>query len=64
MTFTLVESRLADESQYQAAGHLDEPYRILTRDALSDQRRELLNNWFGPLADRWIKSKEMDDAAK
>jgi hypothetical protein len=56
VTFTLVESRPADESKYRSEGHLTEPFRLLSRDSQPDSRRELLVNWFGSYAERWIKS--------
>jgi hypothetical protein len=56
VTFTLVESRPADEAKYRPEGHLTEPFRLLTRNSQPDNRRELLVNWFGPYAERWIKS--------
>lgn len=56
VTFTLVDSRPTDESKYRPEGHLSEPFRLLTRDAQPDNRRELLQSWFGPAAERWIKT--------
>ncbi len=58
VTFTLVDSRAPDESKYRPQGHLVAPYRLLNRDTRLDLRRELLANWFGPLAERWIKTPE------
>lgn len=56
VTFTLVDSRTADETKYRPEGHLTEPFRLLTRDTQPDKRRELMTNWFGPAAERWIKA--------
>jgi hypothetical protein len=56
VTFTLVDSRTPDEAKYRPEGHLTEPFRLLTRNSQPDNRRELLVNWFGPYAERWIKS--------
>jgi hypothetical protein len=56
VTFTLVESRPPDETKYRSEGHLTEPFRLLTRDSQPDNRRELLSNWFGSYAERWIKT--------
>jgi hypothetical protein len=56
VTFTLVESRPADEAKYRPEGHLTEPFRLLTRDSQPDNRRELLSSWFGSYAQRWIKT--------
>jgi hypothetical protein len=56
VTFTLVDSRPADEAKYRPEGHLAEPFRLLTRDSQPDNRRELLVNWFGSYAERWIKT--------
>jgi hypothetical protein len=58
VTFTLVDSRTPDESKYRPEGHLIEPFRLLTRETQPDKRRELLTNWFGPAAERWIKTSE------
>lgn len=58
VTFTLVTSRPPDESKYRPEGHLTEPFRLLTRDTQPDNRRELMTNWFGPAAERWIKNSE------
>jgi hypothetical protein len=54
ITFTLVDARLPDESQYRLEGHVSEPDRVLTRESRPDQRRVLLENWCGPLARGWI----------
>jgi hypothetical protein len=54
ITFTLVDARTPDDSKYEPAGHLDEPFRILTRDLEPDRRRDVLTSWFGPQAARWI----------
>lgn len=58
VTFTLVDSRVPDETLYRPEGHLTEPFRILTRVTQPDKRREMLTSWFGSMADRWIKSEE------
>jgi len=58
VTFTLVDSRTPDESKYRPEGHLTEPFRLLTRETQPDKRRELMTNWFGPAAERWIKTLE------
>lgn len=58
VTFTLVDSRNPDESKYRPEGHLIEPFRLLTRETQPDKRRELMTNWFGPAAERWIKTSE------
>jgi hypothetical protein len=54
VTFTLVDARLPDESQYRLEGHVSESDRVLTRDSRPDRRRVLLENWIGPLAKGWI----------
>lgn len=54
VTFTLVDARLPDESQYRLEGHVTDPDRLLTRESWPDRRRELLENWIGPLAKGWI----------
>ena len=57
-TFTLVDSHLADESLYRPQGHLEEPYRVISRETDAAKRRELIVNWFGPQAERWINVAE------
>jgi len=54
ITFTLVDARTPDDSRYEPTGHLDEPFRILTRDLDPDKRRDVLTSWFGPQAARWL----------
>jgi hypothetical protein len=54
VTFTLVDARLPDESQYRLEGHVSKPDRVLTRESRPDRRRVLLENWIGPLAKGWI----------
>jgi hypothetical protein len=56
VTFTLVDSRPADETKYRSEGHLTEPFHLFSRDSQPDNRRELLVNWFGSYAERWIKT--------
>ena len=56
LTFTLLDSRPAEESRYQPAGHLTPPFQLQTRDSQPDTRRELLRTWFSPLSERWIKT--------
>jgi hypothetical protein len=58
VTFTLVDVRAPDEAKYRPEGHLVEPFRLLTRETQPDKRRELLLNWFGPAAERWLKTSE------
>ena len=55
VTFTLVDARLPDESQYRLEGHVMEPDRVLTREFRPDRRRVLLENWIGPLAKGWMR---------
>ena len=57
-TFTLVDSRLADDSLYGPEGHLSEPYRIFSNETSATRRRELVTNWFGPTSDQWMKIQE------
>ncbi len=54
ITFTLVDARTPDDSKYEPTGHLDEPFRILTRDLAPDKRRDVLTSWFGSQAARWL----------
>jgi hypothetical protein len=58
VTFTLVDSRLADEELYRPQGHLTEPRRLFSRETEATKRRELMVNWFGPSAERWIQIPE------
>ncbi len=57
-TFTLVESRLADESLYGPEGHLSDPYRIFSTETNASRRRELITNWFGPTSEQWMRIQE------
>lgn len=57
-TFTLVETRPADEDRYGPHGHLDEPARIIDRATSLSERRALLSQWFGSQANRWIRVPE------
>lgn len=59
-TFTLVDSRLADESLYRPEGHLTEPYKILGTDTQRVDRRERILNWFGSRADRWLRKQDSE----
>lgn len=59
-TFTLVDSRLADESLYQAEGHLTDPYEIFGMETRLSSRRERVMNWFGSRADRWLQTKDSE----
>jgi hypothetical protein len=63
VTFTLIDSRPPQESNYEPTGHLTEPYQILTSQHLSAKRTELLNAWFGSSADHWIK-RNLPDQTK
>ncbi len=56
VTFTLIDTRIADESKFQPEGHLVEPFELITRDTQPDMRRELAVGWFGAVARRWIKT--------
>jgi hypothetical protein len=58
VTFTLVDTRPATETDYSPAGHLEERYELLSRATVPDRRRELLTNWFGSPAERWIVTPE------
>ncbi|MGE3777509.1 MAG: hypothetical protein AB7F89_10020, partial [Pirellulaceae bacterium] len=58
VTFTLVDSRLADEAKYRPQGHLTEPRRLFSVETEATRRRELIVNWFGPHAERWIQVPE------
>jgi hypothetical protein len=57
-TFTLVDSRLADESKYGPEGHLTKPYRIFSHDTNTERRHDMMSSWFGPMSDQWIQRKE------
>jgi hypothetical protein len=58
VTFTLVDSRLADEELYLPQGHLTEPRHLFSSETDGTKRRELMVNWFGPHAERWIQIPE------
>ena len=58
VNFTLVDSRIPDESMYRAEGHLSESSNVLSMDSSLDKRREILMGWFGGMAERWIKSRD------
>lgn len=58
VTFTLVDTRPATETDYSPAGHLEERYELLSRATVPDRRRELLTNWLGSPAERWIIAPE------
>jgi hypothetical protein len=60
VTFTLVDSRLADESHYGPEGHLVEPYRIFSAETNAPRRRELINNWFGAISEQWMQIPETE----
>ena len=62
ITFTLVDAHTPDESRYEPTGHLDEQYRILTRNLHPDKRRDVLTSWFGPNAARWIVEPSKSEA--
>jgi hypothetical protein len=53
-TFTLVDSRSADESLYHPEGHLTEPNQVFGPETPAEKRRELLVDWFGPYSERWL----------
>lgn len=59
-TFTLVDSRLADESLYGPEGHLTKPYRVFSTETNATRRRELINNWFGPSSEQWMQIPETE----
>jgi hypothetical protein len=54
-SFTLVETRTPVEELYQPEGHLEEPFQILSRENLGNQRRDVIKHWFGPTAAQWIR---------
>ncbi len=58
ITFTLVETRVADEDLFQPQGHLREPFEVFSRDSSPGRRQGILQHWFGSMAARWLKTKE------
>lgn|GEM_PF-605082 len=54
VTFSLVDSRLADESEYAVEGHLQEKSQLFADDTPTSAKRKMVLDWFGPVADRWI----------
>jgi hypothetical protein len=63
-TFTLVETRPADEDRYGPHGHLDAPARIIDHATSLSERRALLSQWFGSQANRWIRVPEEPQDAR
>jgi hypothetical protein len=60
-TFTLVDSRAADESLYRPEGHLGESSEVFGAETAPAKRRELIAEWFGARADRWMRSRELPE---
>lgn len=58
ISFTLIDSRAADENRYQPEGHLTKPFRKLDRHSQPDERRDILRTWFSPMSDRWIRASD------
>lgn len=56
--FTLVDARAPNDSLYRLQGHLQEPFRLLSRHSQPQRRRTVLKNWFGPAAESWIVKKK------
>lgn len=54
ITFSLVDSRLADESEYAVEGHLQEQSQLFANNTPTSAKRKMVLDWFGPVADRWI----------
>lgn len=48
ITYTLVETRSQDDSQYLLEGHLTEPFEVLTPTTDPRRCRETLDGWFDP----------------
>jgi len=59
-TFTLVDARSPDDTMYAPEGHLKQPFQIYSRDSKRDYRVEILTNWFGASAGRWIVTKDYE----
>ncbi len=55
VTFTLVDSGIADESKYSVEGHVEKPSTLYNRMSQPDQRRKVLSNWNGLASEKWIK---------
>ena len=53
-TFTLIETRSANDRLYHVEGHLAQPTSILSRASEPDDRLQILTNKFGPEAGLWI----------
>ena len=53
-TFTLVETRVPDESKYELAGHLSPRSTLLTHDSGPNRRQDILEHALGPLTRGWI----------
>jgi hypothetical protein len=54
-TFTLVDTRPADERLYRLEGHLSEPFEVYDREFEPQKRKEMLEHWGGLTADRWVQ---------
>ena len=48
---------MADKSRYLLEGHLEADFKVMTGNALTDRRRDVLVNRFGPYAERWITNR-------
>ncbi|MGF1582040.1 MAG: hypothetical protein ACFCD0_22160 [Gemmataceae bacterium] len=57
ITFTLVETRVADTQLFRPEGHLLKPFVILDQDSKPDRRSDVLRRWFGPMAARWLRER-------
>ncbi len=55
VTFTLVDSGIADESKYSVEGHVEKQFMLYNRKSQPDLRRKVLSNWNGLASEKWIK---------
>jgi hypothetical protein len=53
-TFTLIETRAADEARFRLEGHLRDLYQVYDREYNPAKRREILGRWVGPKIDHWL----------
>lgn len=55
-TFTLVDSRVSDDSLFHPEGHLSGDTQILDHSMLPDRRAEILREIFGSAAAGWLRT--------
>lgn len=56
-TYTLVDSQVQDDVNYQIEGHLQEPFEIFTRAHHPERRRDTVMRLMGPPAEQWFRPR-------